>query len=253
MLDLIRLECKKVFWPVLLTMVVLTLLMWVLTAKLYQNYTLHYDLEAWEVGTGAFSLLFPLCVVLPLCWELYYERQHNFLLYVMPRVPLKKYLTAKWIAYTFGAFCLIAVPYIIAAVYAVYLKAPVIPPETSTFAHVFQTAFVERPLRYVVLLSCWRGVLGVLVMTLGYVLAMYSQNIFVILTGPFIYTILENFILSILGMERYRLVVAFDPTCISYGAVSLFSFLVGPVLLLLVTSLTAFFLAKVKKNTVVNL
>ena len=116
MLDLIRLECKKVFWPVLLTMVVLTLLMWVLTAKLYQNYTLHYDLEAWEVGTGAFSLLFPLCVVLPLCWELYYERQHNFLLYVMPRVPLKKYLTAKWIAYTLGAFCLIAVPYIIAAV-----------------------------------------------------------------------------------------------------------------------------------------
>ena len=95
--------------------------------------------------------------------------------------------------------------------------------------------------------------LGVLVMTLGFVLAMYSQNIFVILTGPFIYTILENFILSILGMERYRLVVAFDPTCISYSAVSLFSFLVGPVLLLLVTSLTAFFLAKVKKNTVVNL
>ena len=90
----------------------------VLSCTIYQNYTLHYDLEAWEVGTELFSLLYPLFVVVPLCWNLYYERKNNFLLYVMPRVKIKKYLTAKWIAYALGTLCIIVIPYILSAVFA---------------------------------------------------------------------------------------------------------------------------------------
>ena len=199
--QLIKNECKKMFLPVLLTTVALTIIMCVLIEKLYLSYTLHYDLEAWEVGTGGFSLLYPLFVVIPLCWNLYYERKNNFLLYIAPRVPVKKYLTAKWTAYALGAFCIMAVPYLLSAVYAIDIKVPVVPPETNTFSHVFQTAFVEKPLLYAAVLSCWRGVIGILAMTFGFVLAMYCKNIFVILTGPFIYSILENFIMAILSLE----------------------------------------------------
>ena len=102
MIGLVRNEWKKVFLPVLLTTVLLAIAMSVLSCTIYQNYTLHYDLEAWEVGTELFSLLYPLFVVVPLCWNLYYERKNNFLLYVMPRVKIKKYLTAKWIALCTG-------------------------------------------------------------------------------------------------------------------------------------------------------
>jgi len=252
MFELIRNEFKKVFLPVLLTTVILTIVMCVLTGALYQNYTLHYDLEAWEVGTGVFSLLYPLFVVIPLCWNLYYERKNNFLLYIAPRVPVKKYLTAKWIAYTVGAFCIMAIPYALTAVYAVYIKSPVVPPETNTFTHILETVFVEQPLLYAVVLSCWRGVIGILVMTFGFVLAMYCKNIFVILTGPFMYSILENFIMAVLNLESYRLVVAFDPTCISYRAVTLLSFLVGPAVLVCVIGGTALFLGKIRKNAVVS-
>ena len=102
MIGLVRNEWKKVFLPVLLTTVLLAIAMSVLSCTIYQNYVLHYDLEAWEVGTELFSLLYPLFVVVPLCWNLYYERKNNFLLYVTPRVKIKKYLTAKWIAYALG-------------------------------------------------------------------------------------------------------------------------------------------------------
>ena len=252
MLELIRSEFKKVLQPVFLTTLVLTITMCVLTGMLYQNYSLHYDLEAWEVGTGVFSMRYPLVVVIPLCWNLYYERKNNFLLYIAPRVPIKKYLTAKWIAYALGAFCIMAVPYILCAVYAVYVKAPVVPPESNTFSHVFQTTFVESPLLYAVILSCWRGGIGILVMTFGFTLAMYCKNIFVILTGPFMYSVLENFIISILNMPAYRLVVAFDPTCVSNRVVTALSFFAGPVLLLCVIGVTAFFLAKIRKNAVMS-
>ena len=67
MIDLVRNEWKKVFLPVLLTMVLLAIAMSVLSCTIYQNYALQYDLEAWEVGTELFSLLYPLFVVVPLC------------------------------------------------------------------------------------------------------------------------------------------------------------------------------------------
>ena len=65
MIGLVRNEWKKVFLPVLLTTVLLAIAMSVLSCTIYQNYTLHYDLEAWEVGTELFSLLYPLFVVVP--------------------------------------------------------------------------------------------------------------------------------------------------------------------------------------------
>ena len=104
------------------------------------------------------------------------------------------------------------------------------------------------PLLYGVILSCWKGILSILMMTLGFVLAMYGRNIFVILTGPFVYSILENYILSILRLEQYRLVVAFDPTSISDDAVSVMSFLVGPAILIIVILLSVFFPFKGQKK-----
>ena len=253
MLHLMKIEWRKVRIPVFLTIALLSTVTCILTCTLYKGYALNYDLEAWEIGTEIFGMLYPLFVVIPLCWNLYYERKNNFLLYIAPRVPVKKYLAAKWTAYALGAFCITAAPYLLAAVYALYIKAPVVPPETNTFSHVFQTTFVERPLLYAVILSCWRGGIGILAMTFGFILAMYCKNIFVILTGPFIYSILENFVMSILSLEEYRLVVAFDPTCISSHAVTVLSFFAGPVLLLLVIGFTAFFLSKIRKIAVVAL
>lgn len=69
MIGLVRNEWKKVFLPVLLTTVLLAIAMGVLSCTIYQNYVLHYDLEAWEVGTELFSLLYPLFVVVPLSGE----------------------------------------------------------------------------------------------------------------------------------------------------------------------------------------
>ena len=253
MVDLIRTEWKKIFIPTLLTTAILGIVMSVLSCTLYQNYSLRYDLEAWEVGTELFSLLYPLFVVVPLCWNLYYERKNHFLLYVMPRVSIRKYLTSKWIAYALGAFCIIVVPYVVSAAFALYVKAPVVPFTEAASDHIFLNAFSQTPLLYAIALSCWRGMLGIFMMSLGFVLALFSKNIFVILTGPFMYSILENFILSILRLEKYRLVVAFEPSCISSSWVTAVSFIAGPALLLLVICVTAFFLAKCKKNAVVTI
>lgn len=99
---------------------------------------------------------------------------------------------------------------------------------------------------YAFLISLWRGFVGVLVMSLGFVLSLYVDNIFVILTGPFIYGILENFILSILSVPEYRLVTAFDPTVVVSERISALSFVVGPGLVCILIFFLWLYLGKMK-------
>lgn len=254
MLRLMISEWKKVRLPVLSAVLLLSAWACIMTCTLYKNYVMEFDLDAWEVGTELFTFLFPLFVVIPLCWNLYYERKDNFLVYVLPRVSQKKYLTAKWLVYALSAFFILFLPYILAAFCALYVKEPVIPRELdgyyTPFSHVFLKAYTQTPLVYALLFSCWKGLLGVLVMTYGFVLSMYVKNIFVILTGPFIYVDLENFMLAILRMEKYRLVVSFDPTAVAEANMG--SFVAGPVLLLLFIAFTVFFMRWIKRTAVVK-
>ncbi|QJU13886.1 hypothetical protein HL650_05050 [Blautia pseudococcoides] len=253
MLHLMKIEWRKVRIPVFLTIALLSTVTCILTCTLYKGYALNYDLEAWEIGTEIFGMLYPLFVVIPLCWNLYYERKNHFLNYVIPRVSIGRYLMSKWTLHAVSAFCIIFIPWFLSAVFALYVKAPIEPTspviteEATNFSHVFQNVFTTVPLLYALLLSVWKGFLGVLVMTLGFVLSLYVKNIFIILTGPFIYAVLENFALAILRLEQYRLVTAFEPTSIAGNAFSVSSFFVGPAILLLFILGSMVYFTKVKK------
>lgn len=167
-----------------------------------------------------------------------------------------KYLAAKWLVQAGCAFLLLFIPYVLAAVFSLYVKEPIEPLYYSglgsPYEHVFLQMFTEKPMGYALLLSFRKGLIGVLVMTLGFVLALYVNNIFVVLTGPFIYTELENFILSVLGVPQYRLVVSFEPTAVVSNAYSPVSAVFGPVLLLLVCGVIWLYFVKIRKCTVVR-
>lgn len=95
MFRLIKNEFVKLRGPVILTIVILSLIAIVLSSTMYQNYMIDYGLEAWEIGVEIINFLFPLFVVVPICWLMYYERKDKFLLYTLTRISKRKYLSAK--------------------------------------------------------------------------------------------------------------------------------------------------------------
>lgn len=256
MFHLLKIEWQKVRFPVIAVTFLLTAVMSVLSSTRHKNYTLNFRLEAWEVGTELFSFIFPLIVVIPLCWNLYYERKTHFLLYVSSRTSIPRYLTAKWCIHAISAFVILCVPYFVSALSALYMSGPInqaeLHEESTAFQHVFLNTFIHAPLRYALILSVWRGVIGILVMTLGFVLSLYVDNIFVILTGPFVYTVLENFSFAILRLERYRLAVSFDPTSIAPERFTAQSVIIGPAVLCFAILIVWVVCSKVKKIAVVE-
>ena len=249
---MLLLELKKLSKPILAAMAVLTAVTCVLCCTLFRDYTLRYVLDKWEIGTEFIGLLFPLFVTIPICWQLYYERRDRFIVYTLPRVSKRRYLTVKWLACALSAFALLFVPYVLSGLSALYLApySELNPGISSEYSHVFQSLYTAYPLVYMFLLSLWKGLLGVLTMTFGFVLAMYSSNLFVVLTAPFVYLILENFTLSVLRLEKYRFVTAFEPSTIINTNLTAGSFLVGPLLMCVVIGLTALYFKKLRGRTV---
>lgn len=249
---MVLLELKKLSKPVLAALAALTAVTCVLCCTLFRDYTLCYVLDKWEIGTEFIGLLFPLFVTIPVCWQLYYERRDRFIVYTLPRVSKRRYLTAKWIACAIAAFALLFVPYALSGLSALYL-APYMelhPEWVTPYRHIFQMLYTQYPLVYMLLLSVWKGFLGVLTMTFGFVLALYSANLFVVLTAPFVYMILENFTLGVLGAEAYRFVAAFELGRLDPWNTSPVSFVAGPLLLSVVIGLTALYFKKLRGRAV---
>ena len=248
---LILLEMKKLAKPVIAVLVILTVLTCVLSCTLFQAYSLAYVLDKWEIGTEYIGLLFPLFVVVPVCWQLYYERRDRFLIYTLPRVSKGRYLAAKWLACALSAFMLLFVPYVLSALSALYLSPykDLHPDWITPYTHIFQTLYTEYPIVYMFLLSVWKSFLVVLTMTFGFVLAMYSANIFVVLTAPFVYMILDNFVWSILRTAN-AFVMSFEPATMIPSYVTLKTFLWGPVQLSVVIGLVVLYYTRLRKRRV---
>lgn len=244
------LELKKIKKTVLAILFGTTILACILTCTLYRNYQICFVLDPWEIGTEYFGLLFPLLVTVPICWQLYYERRNRFLIYTLPRISKRRYLGTKWLAYAVSAFLILFIPYFLSALCSIYIVNPSLQPPSEKYIHIFHSLFKEAPLVYSLLLSLWKGLLGVLVMSFGFVLALYSGNLFITLTAPFVYVVLENFGWAILRLEQYRLVTAFEPSSLSSAVVSGASFVVGPLLLCVVIGVSALYYSKVKHDSV---
>ena len=94
MLRLLKLELKKLSKTALLAIAVLTVLTCIFTCTMYQEYSISFKLDAWEIGTEYIELFFPLFVTVPVCWELYYERRNRFPVYILPRISKQEYIGA---------------------------------------------------------------------------------------------------------------------------------------------------------------
>lgn len=259
---LILLEWQKIKWPVLGTLFAGIVASIILCSTLYKAYALSSQLEVWEIGMGIINFVFPLIAVLPTGWLMYYERKNNFLIYTLPRVSKKDYILAKWIVVAGSAFVTM-----FAIAFAGVLTALVIIPQiqvmetvidtvsgqyrtTLTDSHVLGSLFETNALKYGFLLSLWKGVLAALMASMGFIFSLYIKNLFIIMTGPFLYYMLENFTLAVLQIPQYRLVTSFEPTSLSASSISTLSMLTGPGLAILFIVIFVFYFAKLKKVTI---
>lgn len=200
------------------------------------GYIYSYNIEIWDQSCDLLGLIFPIAAIAPATWLLYYERKDNFLFYMVNRYPKNRYLLIKWAMTSLcGAFLVFLISFA-GLVYSLFFIPEVIPQIGNNGLQNFAGwYFVNEPLYYGIILCLWRGLLGFLISSFGFVISLASDNLFVIITGPFVYNMMENFIFASLRFERFRLITSFSPTSLAPAAISKVGMIVGPCILVLMT------------------
>ncbi|MGX4600029.1 hypothetical protein [Faecalimicrobium sp. JNUCC 81] len=254
MINLIKLEIKKVFKPVITTLIITTLLFLANVMRVSNEYYVQQSFEFWNVSIDYIAVIFPILVVCPTCWVMYYERKNNFLLYTVTRVSKKQYILSKWIVCVLSAFFIVFIPMFIGGLVSLLFLNNVHTPasyEPLFHTNLFMEEFlINHTYLYVFIHCLWDGFLAMIIATMGFIFSIYLDNIFVILTGPFIYVTLDNFIMATLGFHKQRLIVSFYVNCMT--DTNIFNLLVGPAIsiLFIIILLISF---KWKKAKVYNL
>lgn len=261
MKNLLLNEWMKIRIPSCLTLIISVIAVSLTTLIVYKSYALEEQLEVYEVGFAVFNVFYPILAVLPTAWVMYFERKTNFIKYTVPRVKKQTYLFTKGMMSVLTGFVCIFSISIVSVTIALY----VVPPITSNLflvnpltgelmsrfpgARIFGEVFVDQPFLYGLILSIWKGFIGAVTALFGFTLSLYSRNLFVILAGPFIYMILDNFVWNFIGPMKYSLTTAFEPSSIGVDYLTLCHFVLPPIQLgLIVTGYWIYMHIKLKKS-----
>lgn len=207
-----------------------------ITLVLVTSFTtsIYYPIEMWIHSQDFLTVIYPLFCTIPFCWEILSERKNNFLTSVVSRVSLRKYLVYRYIGGLLAVSIVIFLFSFSGAVFAEYIVTPMHPSihPSKIGLNLWGGVLVNTPLQYALLLSLWRIFLADLYFTFGFILALFCKNTFIALTGPFIYSILENYIMSILGGPSYSISTAFFISRLAPGTTTVTDLLVGPCVLI---------------------
>lgn len=256
MKSLLKIEWFKIKYPYLISVFISILYSCIMILPYISGYSYNHNIEIWQNSNQVFDLIFPLVAVLPTCWLMYYERKNNFLSYTITRVSKKKYILSKWLMTSIGSSIIIFIISFVGLIFClnftknINLTGIELQGHDTSLGQFFGYYLVNKPYLYGLVLSIWRSIIGFIVGTFGFVLSLYINNIFIILTGPFVYVFIESYILAILGVPYYSIVTSFDPSTLAPQAISIGRLLIGPILLIMFICFIIVYFSVIKKDSI---
>lgn len=256
MKNLLKLEWDKIKYSYLISLFVGILYSCIIILPFTSGYSYNHNIEIWQQSSQIFDLIFPLVAVLPTCWLMYYERKDNFLIYTLTRVSKKKYILSKWLMTSIGSAIIIFMISFVGLIFClnftknVNLTGIQLQGYDKSLKEFYGYYLVNKPYLYGLVLSIWRAIIGFIVGSLGFVLSLFINNIFIILTGPFVYVFISHYIFAILGVPYYSIITSFDPSTLAPGSISLGRLLVGVFLLVVLILGIIIYFSKIKKHNI---
>lgn len=229
-------EMKKLKWSFFLTLLAGSLYELFSILSISNNTMINYRIEMWEYGNGLFNFVFPIIAVVPFCWEFFFEIKNGYLKNIHNRCNTKKYIILKGIVTISLSGIVVFLINIIGIFIALFIISPkTITENNSLLGNYFGSFQISTPILYGFLISIWKGIICSCLCMMGYCLTLISNNIFIILTGPFIYATLEDFSLSILQIPAFSIYTSFNPNRLISSAITIPKLLFGPTIVLILS------------------
>lgn len=244
---------RQLSLPFLIVVVLGTILLSYSAYAMGSNSVIYAPVEAWIYGCEPVDLFFPLLASLPFSWVIFSERKNDFLDYIAIRTNRKKYIRNKMITGMFLSFLGIFTIYFLSLCYTLFFASFSIEEGSSRLVYyLFGESQLHNPLLFGFLWAVWKGFISAVICLFGQVLSLYSNNIFVVSTAPFIYVFMENFITASLSIPEFSLTTGFVLNRLTPEIISIHNLFTGIALLLLVILATNTYYRQRSRYALVN-
>lgn len=197
----------------------------------------HY-LSPWFWAAEYVALIYPVLVSVPFCLNLFLIKKTGYIRYIESRCEIGDFLIANYKLGVACAFSSLFIMSIVGLVITGVFFGPLFG-EGSDYASPFSDYFFfnavkTRPFLTALVFSVWRSFLGAMFFSFGFLMSLLSNNVFIAMSAPFVYSIVENYITGVLGFPQNSICTAFHVMRMGGYVVHWWNMLVGPILFLIV-------------------
>lgn len=217
------------------------------------NSTYKYAIELWNYGEDFLHVLYPIVFSIPFCWRLFYEKNGSYWKIIFNRTELKKYIRNRIITLSLMSAAAMLIVSMGSLLFAYLISQGTISDYEPIMTYSFYGAYqISHPVFYAMILSIWRSILAVLYTLFAIGVTMISKNIFIAMSGAFVYSVVENFITAILQVPDLSICTSFYPNRLTRLVITFPKLMVGPVIFLFIIVLIYIFYCKKEKHTLMD-
>jgi len=201
---------KRILPAWLISSVVYTLVLFFSVYSSNHTSLIMYPIQPYIYGSEPVDLFFPLFTTLPFVWPVFFLRINNFLEYVSLRIKPGRYIAYQASASLILCFFMVFLVNITGVLFSLLIANTVNNVQGPSLAgYILGEMQMMNPVHFGLLWSFYKAIIGLLICTLGLILAYYVKNMFLMFLAPFTVIFLENFLTAITGLARYSFTTTF--------------------------------------------
>lgn len=239
---------KKFLLPSLICTLLIASALTILCFITVNNTAICNRIEIWIEACDYVDFFLPLIICVSFSPFFYFINRRGFIKYAAVRIGRKRYLLVHFLA---TAICVVLV--VVISYYATLCISLTMTPETTVpdnrlVAYVFGEYEINHPYLFGIVWCLYKGIVATLFVGFGNMLALYTDNLFVSVLGPFVYCMAENLITALLNIPMYSIMTTYVLNRLSPTCMHVHNYVVGCFTYILITLGIIFIIRRQKEN-----
>ena len=200
---------KEKFITTLVTTAIYMVALFVLIYIYNGNSMIYHTIDPYVYASGPVDFFLPLLVTIPFSFYTYHIVKNGFIDYAGVRMEKKKYLTYYILSSLISCFIMVFIVNILGVVFSVNIASLISGDYKPSYSEYWLGNLqMTSPIVFGLIWSLYKAFVATLICLFGQIIAVYVDNLFLVLLAPFIYSVLENFITGVLRIPKFSLTTA---------------------------------------------
>lgn len=249
-MEYLKRSIRHLIVPSLILSVVITIVLTILCFITSNNTAICNKIEIWIEACNYVDFFLPLVVCVVYSPLFYFINKKGFLSYATVRMGRKRYIMTQFFATSICVVLVVMISYFVSLCLALNMEPATVYQENRLLDYVFGEYQVNHPYIFGVIWCLYKGVIASLFVMFGNLLALYSNNLFVSVIGPFIYCMAENMVTALLNIPMYSIMTALCLNRLSPSVMHAHNYVIGCLTYVLITSAIVLVIRRKRESAV---